>query len=331
MDICYASNEAYVPYLAVSLSSCITAHEQEKEALSFHIIANGISAESRETLRTFSEAHGHKIWFYDLSDLSSRVPEDLDTGNYDLSMLGRFFMGELLPEDVRRVLYLDCDTVVEKSLAPLFRDPLPCAEKPILYGVPEPTIYPSILRQLGLSDYINSGVLLVNLAAWRSASAGERLLRFYCKNGGHLYCGDQDAINFVLQGRIGFLPPEWNFFTNYRYFRYEKLVSLCPGYRAVVPNRRAFLSAKRSPCILHYMGAERPWIRGNRNPYRNAFRRAKERSPFGAYPEVCGQERFMLKYHMMNLATLCLPPVRDMISRYFEKKEVLPRLRNIIK
>lgn len=44
---------------------------------------------------------------------------------------------------------------------------------------------------------------------------------------------DQDTINGALNGRILPLSPRYNFFTNYRYFRYNTLVQLCDAYRAV--------------------------------------------------------------------------------------------------
>ena len=217
MDVCYASNEAYVPYLGVSMFSLI-ANNLSEGPLHVHVIANGISQEGCRRLQENAalacraagreHASGFQLSFYQLSGLSRRLGGTIDTGSYDISMLGRFFIGELLPETVERVLYLDCDTLVEKSLWPLFQRKAPEAgteepEGPALWGVMEPTIYPSILKQLEIPEktgfYINSGVLMVDLVKWRKHQAGERLLRFYRENGERLFCGDQDAINHVME------------------------------------------------------------------------------------------------------------------------------------
>ena len=361
MDVCYASNEAYVPYLAVSMFSLL-ARNLEKEAVTVHVISNGILPESRERLlengrqaaacaeRTKgSPVEPFQIRFYELGDIRSRFHKDLDTGSYDISMLGRFFIGELLPEEISRVLYLDCDTVVQEYIGGIFRIgtkkqvkqeetkemPEEKAEKsPILYGVPEPTIYPSILKQLGLEGddafYINSGVLLIDLEQWRREDVGRKLISFYGRNGGRLFCGDQDAINYVLKGRIGCLPLRYNFFTNYRYFRYKTLTGLCRAYSCCVPDAKSFREAQSRPAVIHYMGAERPWIRGNRNPYRKAYHFWKEQSLYGGQPETRGQEASMGAYHLMNALTWLFPPCRKWISRQFEKKRVLPRLQPLI-
>ena len=342
MDICYASNEAYVPYLAVSMFSCIYRNLQE-DHLHFHVISNGISEESRARLQENAALargksggkHTVSLRFYDLSDLPERLGGHMDTGSYDISMLGRFFIGELLPERVEQVLYLDCDTVVADSLLPLFckmeQGTLPGNGSPAVCGVPEPTIYPSIVRQLGLDPekeiYINSGVLLVDLVRWRTERIGERLLRFYIKNGEKLFCGDQDAINYVLRGSIGYLPPRYNFFTNYRYFRYNTLVRLWPLYAEKSGGKAQFTAAVRKPAVIHYMGAERPWINGNHNPFRRQYEEYLALSAYADRQQIKGRELQMLLYHLMNCLSLVCPWSRKLISRGFEQKYVLPRLR----
>ena len=371
MDICYASNETYVPHLAASMTSLIL-HNADAGVIRFHVIANGIGEESRQKLRQNAALAVRQcadivptvsVSFYDLSDLAERVvgqgaelagtaadsfsrqaaaaktaeggtaetaADRLDTGSYDISMLGRFFIGELLPERVETVLYLDCDTIVCGSLKQLFqRTGLPLAS-----GVPEPTIYRSILKQLGLTHaddcYINSGVLLINLAAWREFDAGRRLLIFYRENGARLFCGDQDAVNYVLRGKIGLLSPRYNFFTNYRYFHYRSLVRQSPSYERVMPNRQQFEKMKQKPRIIHYMGAERPWLHGNRNPYRRQYEAALSRTVYAGRKPERGKEAALFAYHLMNLGTWLCPPLRRIISAAFERKKVRPRIEPLL-
>ena len=81
--------------------------------------------------------------------------------------------------------------------------------------------------------YFNSGVILMDLAGWRRENVLKKLLDFYGDHAGSLFACDQDTINGALNGRILPLSPRYNFFTNYRYFRYNTLVQLCDAYRAV--------------------------------------------------------------------------------------------------
>ena len=64
MHIVYGVNEAFMPILAVSLSSLLM--RGEGEALHFHILSLGIEEESKERLRQYVESEGQKISFYDL-------------------------------------------------------------------------------------------------------------------------------------------------------------------------------------------------------------------------------------------------------------------------
>ena len=85
-------------------------------------------------------------------------------------------------------------------------------------------------------------------------------------------------VNGVLKGRILPLPPRYNFFTNYRYYRYGDLLRHAPWYEAVTAE--AFRTAKRHPAILHFCGDERPWIRGNLSHYRHIYRRYAALTPW---------------------------------------------------
>jgi len=225
------------------------------------------------------------------------------------------FVGEVLPEDTDRVLYLDCDTVVRSSLKRLWETDLGSY---MLGAVMEPTIYPSIKEEIGLlpeAPYFNSGVLLIDMKQWRLQNAQKLLLDFYCSMGGKLFAGDQDTINGALKGRIKPLSPRYNFFTNYRYFHYSHLVRLSPVYKTISKNN--FEEAKRHPVILHYMGDERPWKQGNLNHYRRAYDHYLALTPWAGAPKEKGSCLYMVIYHLMNYGTFLCPSFRDFVSRRF--------------
>ena len=117
--------------------------------------------------------------------------------------------------------------------------------------------------------YFNSGVILMDLDRWRDEGVLKKLLDFYGSHAGSLFACDQDTINGALRGRICSLPPKYNFFTNYRYFRYQTLKKLCAAYKEV--GEQAFDEAKRAPVVIHYLGDERPWIKGNHNHYKKTI------------------------------------------------------------
>ena len=322
MDVVYASDDNYAVYAGVSIRS-LCAENQSAKDINIYVISIDISAENKKRLEETVESYGRNIYFMDISRELNAFSREVDAGSYGINVFGRFFMGKLLPESIERVLYLDCDTVINGDISELFS--MDMGENTAM-AVQEPTIYKSILKSIGLkpSDpYFNSGVILVDFKKWVLQSVSEELLECYKREGDRFFCGDQDTINLVLRGRIGKLSPKYNFFTNYRYFSYSYLTRESSSYGDI--GEREFEEAKRAPVIIHYLGTERPWVRGNLNPYRKIYENHLRETPFKGMGEIRGRELSMLLFHAMELMTLCFPFARRRISAYYEKRQVMPR------
>lgn len=296
---------------------------QDMKSITVYVLSLGLSKENRGKLKEIADRYSRELVILELGDIREKFDFEVDTGGYDISIMGRLFMGEMLPKTVKRVLYLDCDTVVVRSLKALWKTDLGDA---VLGAVMEPTIYESVKESIGLSaedGYYNSGMLLVDLERWRKENVQEKLMAFLKEKGGSLFASDQDLLNGALKGRIHTLMPVWNFFPNYRYFNYKTLVDHSPSYRAV--SKDEFRLAKQHPAIIHYMGDERPWIRGNLNHYRLAYEKYLALTPWAGTPKQKGKEVYMWMYHAMDYATAICPAIRWYISKRFGMKAVMSR------
>lgn len=311
MNVVYASNDGYIRHLAVSMCSLFDRNRQ-CPSLTVYIMSLGLSEENAAKLMEIGDRYGRRLVILEMGDLKERFEFQADTGGYDISIMARLFMGEVLPEHMERVLYLDCDTVVARPLRRLWETDL---KDCVIGAVMEPTIYKAVKESIDLKEedpYYNSGVLLVDLEAWRAGGTQQKLLDYWQSKDGKLFASDQDVINGALKGRIKSLPPEYNFFTNYRYFSYGDLKQHCPSYEGVT--EEMFVTAKRHPAVIHYMGDERPWIAGNLNHYRKAYETYLARTPWAGTPKERGRELYMFAYHMMDYATVLWPEVRWLIS-----------------
>lgn len=113
----------------------------------------------------------------------------------------RLFLHEILEEDVRRVLYLDNDTIVEGNLSKAF-DMFEINE---FYGrrwnKSDP--WPKILKALLLMDrrceYVNAGVLHLSLEKLRRENFTQKLYDFQRKKKKFLKYGDQDILNCLIR------------------------------------------------------------------------------------------------------------------------------------
>lgn len=327
MNIVYAVDDSFCRHLAVSMISLIEHNRNEN--LCFHILSDEISDENQRLLCNLCEDEGKEIHFYPIINLREQLMDKvygMDTGHFRATILARLFMGSVLPETITKALYLDADTVVLRPLHKLYSVPLGAH---VAAMAPEPTIYHELKKTLGIAEnkpYFNSGVMLINLSLWRERGIEEDCFSFYNRMGGKLPFADQDILNVVLRGRILRLPQRFNFFSNYYYFRYKTLCKRAAWY-SESESRESFFAAKHHPVIVHFAGAERPWIQGNRNHYKRAYRLYQSKTQYKDLPQLKGQRMAMLCYHIMNIFSFLLPSSRELLSVAYYRK----RLRGMTK
>ena len=322
MNIVYNCDDNYVPWLGASAASLL-ANAGKPGNVRFFILTPGLSEENERKLKGLAESFGAKLRVIRVpafeEDLKARTGSLPATGRFGLAALLRLFAPDYLPADAERFLYLDCDLIVRKDPAPLLETDLSGLPAGLC---PEPTIYPGARNYLGLpadAPYFNSGVILTDAARWRKENISGRCLAVLQESGGRLPFADQDILNRAVFGKARVLPQKWNFLSNYYYRNYRSLAGPAPWYRSVC-TEDAYEEARRDPCIVHFAGAERPWIRGNRNPYRGEFLRYLGMTPWKDTPPVEGKELSMAAYHLMNAVTGVFPPARSVISGLYYRK-----------
>lgn len=170
---------------------------------------------------------------------------------YPKEMYYRLLAGQLLPEELDRVLYLDPDILVINSLQPLWQaDMEGCLFAAAAHtGLTELANNVNRLRLGTEQNYYNSGVLLIDLARCRQEIVPEDIFAFVRAHGPELLLPDQDILNAMYADRILALDDViWNYDArNYRNY-------LMRSYgEADLP----WVTAHTA--ILHFCGREKPW------------------------------------------------------------------------
>lgn len=304
MNIVYASNDAYVPFLGISLLSLLKNNEK-MDRINIFVLADGISEKNKGILNDMVIRYGREIIYIDLNEMEDFIPFHFDTFGFHPIVLSRLFLDVLLDKDVYRVLYLDCDTVIDDSLEELERMDF---KQDYVAMVPELYMPAANKRIIGLTasdPYYNAGVILFNLDLIRKDHMRERFLKYYQERNGELLYNDQDIINYCCKGRIYRLSHAYNLSPNLVYFPRYFIKKLQPAYYC--KNEQEYKSVLLKPSIIHYMGDERPWIRGNHNAYRKIFEKYRDMSPWKDLPMIEGQKLYMLCYHILNVLTKICP------------------------
>ena len=304
MNIVYASNDAYVPFLGISLFSLLENNKQ-LDGIKVFVLSDKISEENKEILNRMVFQYRRKIEYIDLKEMEEFIPFHFNTFGFHPIVLSRLFLDVPLDEEVHKVLYLDCDTVINGSLAELEKKNL---QRDYVAMVPELYMPAANKKPIGLTasePYYNAGVILFNLDMIRKDQMRERFLQYYQEKNGELLYNDQDIINYCCKGRICRLSHAYNLPPNLAYFPRYFIKKLQPAYYC--KNAREYKKILMKPVIIHYMGDERPWIKGNHNAYRKIFEKYRDGSPWKDLPMSEGQHLYMMCYHMLNVLTRICP------------------------
>jgi hypothetical protein len=261
-------------YLFQTILSAVQARRNVGDDTDVHVVALVEGADAEPELKVMaSVAAAEDIAFH-------RVPRRVLDGLHPT--FARLFLDHVLPEGIGKVLYLDGDTQVRGSLAPLLERPL---DRGRLAAVLDPmtAIRPShrrlrrrIDRAWDAADlstrtrarYVNAGVLVfhrADLGGFR-----ERVLSRYAQRGSTFTFADQDAINSTLSDAIDHLEVEWNY----------------PGFLLGVD-----WPARDNARIVHFMsdprpwhGSYLPWRHEGYRPYGDFVRQHPELSPYWSRP-----------------------------------------------
>jgi lipopolysaccharide biosynthesis glycosyltransferase len=178
----------------------------------------------------------------------------------------RLLLGDLLPDDSGRVLYLDSDTLVNGSLRPLFTMQMRGRIAAAVQDPAHPDMQRLMNRRIGRAEdavYVNSGVLLIELGRWRHERVGERCLDWMAAHP-EAALPDQDALNVILGGEFALLDRRWNLFTE------------VPGC----------ISAERysAATVVHFSGYAKPTFAECTHPLAGEFIRLRLRTPWKDVP-----------------------------------------------
>ena len=103
----------------------------------------------------------------------------------------RLFLQNLLPYG-KKILYFDCDTIIYKDLSELYNYNITDKYYTGHYEGPPIRKYGS-----NLNNFINSGVILINLDNLRKDNIYTKIYEFLRNNNNRLLLLDKDAINVV--------------------------------------------------------------------------------------------------------------------------------------
>ena len=283
MNFLFSSDENYARHMGVAMVS-IMQHNRDVEKIRFFVINNHILSSTIEKLESLVQGYKNVgIYFIPFESYEQRLHLNL-AWPISLSSYARLFVGEILPYEVQKVLYLDCDVVVRGSMSALWNTNL----NGKCLGAIQDLVPSKTKASVGLSPeapYFNAGVLLIDLLQWRQQGIGISCLEFIADRDGCVTHHDQGVLNGVLKDQWERLPLKYNVMTIHYMMKAAKMLSFYKD-SSVFYSDEEIEDAKCNPIILHFTPSftTHPWEHNCRHPLRRIYSDTLEMTPWKNSP-----------------------------------------------
>ncbi len=279
IHIVCSTDTNYAAYCGVMLTSVLESNPRNRFVI--HILTDGLSDEDTLRFHQLSARYGCIIDIHTLTPQHlSGLPERI--GKWARSICFRLFAPDILPPEVTRVIYLDCDIIVDTDLAPLWQTDLTgmaCGAVTEEEGLNSDLML-GVLNVVHNLDpgrrYFNSGVMLMDFDMIRASGLHHKALDLIRRKGSSLSCPDQDALNIVMRHQWKELSLRWNVQSRFFLKNYFKLL------RDEDRELMLAIASRRLRGIIHFTGTTHPWDKDSLqfHPFWYKWDRHLRRSPW---------------------------------------------------
>ena len=213
IPIFFSTDDNYIPYLDVAISSLI-ANASEEYAYRIVVLHTGLKQENIDVILR-NQRRGFTIEFADISSQIDTIKSKFkNVYHFSVVTYYRLFIASLFPQ-YDRIVYLDCDLVVLGDVSELYRaelgdNILGAAPEQFVQNTKEFRLYAEKALGVCPDDYVNAGVLVIDLAKFRQYGIEERFTQLITTHEFDLLDPDQAYLNYLCRGKIKMLPTGWN-------------------------------------------------------------------------------------------------------------------------
>ncbi len=216
----FTIDDNYAPFLGVALNSAIINSDKNRKYKAI-VLHQGLKEENVKKLKSL-KTENFNIELLPMSAnmdaINDRMSNRLRCDYFTLTIYFRLFIPVMFPE-YDKAVYIDSDVVLNDDVGKLFDidigdnfigacNDLSIADTPPLVAYTENAV------GVKANEYINSGVLLMNLKKFRDAGFEEHFLNLLTTYHFDTIAPDQDYINAICNGKIYYLNETWDAMPN---------------------------------------------------------------------------------------------------------------------
>lgn len=281
MNILITTNTDYIEIASVMVYSLCQSHKNVKIDiyLAYHDLRE-VDIDRLQKIVSFFEKNLYPVDVGDefVSKISAK-------GRFSQEIYYRILALKMLPQNMERILYLDVDMLIKKSLTEVYKismdDTCPFIVCDDIAGRKRGS-YELTRSRVSIPDsykYFNTGFMLMNLNYLRQGNNIDNILDLFCRDGNRYPYPDQDILNRMYYSKVQYvpwilynLPPEWWKIDieeiskgKIRFATYMDMNN--PSIEQEKRFADATLQIRDNAYIIHYLWILKPWLYRNKPIY----------------------------------------------------------------
>ena len=163
-------------------------------------------------------------------------------------------------------------------------------------------------------NYYNAGVILINMDLYRKENYMQKLINYVSENLERCIFHDQDAINYILRGKIKKLDWSYNIQRKFWYVPYwldlKRLPRKCYGFDCIKRETwKDIFNSVNNPKLVHFTEKEKPWKVDCSVPYTKVWK-------YFFYNYAGGSEKDLEKTYVSPLGK-----IKRLVKKLFYKEQ----------
>lgn len=244
MNILVAVNKGYLQHFYVMLTSLL---DNTQKSLCVYVMHDDLGHVEEESIRArFKQVHFYFIYMDE--GLFQGFPT---TKRYPFTVYYRIFAPLLLPKEMDKILYLDCDLVVHNTIDQLYEKDF---QDNLFVACSHIGVFLRFMNRLRLGGgkgkvYMNTGVLLMNIPKLRKQIDVPAIRKYTLKYKRRLILFDQDVLYHFFGDNVLQIDEK-----TYNLSDRQICLHNLTHRKKITP-----LWVEKNNAIAHYIGKNKPW------------------------------------------------------------------------
>lgn len=329
MNVIWSTSDSYSGIAATSIISLLE-NSQDADEINVFVIDMGISDKHKKWLEEIVDKYQRTLMWLGKLDIEKISGTQIDVGRWHISTFSRLFLSHVLPPNIKKVIYIDCDMIIRHSLKPLWEMDMEgswCMSADDCRGE-------KYREEIGVdanSIYTNNGLMVIDLEAWKSNNVEHLFVEFIKKYNGDITYMDQGVLNGVFQplNKVKLLPISYNAQTACYDLGYDGIEACRKPVWAY--SKEEFEEGILNPTVVHFtscfMSETRPWYKKDNHPYRNEFLKYRNMTNWRE-EQLWDDNKFTTRKALSVVCSFLPRPITFLLIRLLHSK-VYPLMRSL--